>query len=370
MSTALKDLYSPAFFTRFSPFAQDIIPGFDPGLFRKKLFTAEWKQMELKARMRHIAQCLHPFMPASFKQAAKMLTALSDHLVANNMTGYGLECMFLPDYIEQYGLEDLPSATRAMEKITQFTSCEFAVRPFILRYPEAMIAQMQAWSLHKDEKVRRFSSEGIRPRLPWAMAIPFLKKDPAPILPILENLKDDPSAYVRKSVANNLNDISKDHPELMIRIARAWKGTGINTSGIIKHGSRTLLKAGHPAILKYYGLHKNESLVVSGFSISTPRVAWGGDLEFSFVVKNNGSKPLPLRLEYGLYFLRKNQQYSRKVFKISERILGPQESLQVRKKHSFRAITTRVYYTGKQQVAVIVNGNEYEKTPFSLLKMT
>lgn len=367
MSTALKDLYSPAFIDKFSPFAQKLVPGFDPKAFKKAVFNRHWPGMELKARMRHIAQCLHAFMPAPFAKASKILTGLVDELVVNNMTGYGLEFMFIPDYVEQYGLDDLPSAIKAMEKVTRFTSCEFAVRPYIIHYPEEMVQQMLKWSLHKNEKVRRFASEGIRPRLPWAMAIPFLKKDPSPILPILENLKDDPSEFVRKSVANNLNDISKDHPELMLDIARRWKGIGNNTNAIIKHASRTLLKAAHPGILRYYGLHKNESVRVDKFSITTPRVKWGGDLGFNFTIKNSGKKPLEIRLEYSLYFLRKNGQLSKKVFKISERSLRPNESVQLDKKHSFRAITTRVYYPGMQEVAVVVNGKEYGKGQFLLL---
>lgn len=367
MSTALKDLYSPAFIDKFIPSAQRVIPGFDPKTFRKSVFNKEWPALELKARMRHLAVCLHPFMPANFAKASKLLIALTDDLVASNMTGYGLEFMFIPDYIALYGLDDLPAANKAMERITTFSSCEFAVRPFILRYPDEMAHQMLKWSLHKNEKVRRFASEGIRPRLPWAMAIPSLKKDPSPVFLILENLKNDPSAFVRKSVANNLNDISKDHPDVLLDIARKWKGISTHTDAIIKHASRTLLKSAHPGVLRYYGLHKNDSIKVTSFSISAARVKWGGDLTFQFTVINSGKKTTDVRLEYSLYFLRKNGQLSKKVFKISERKLAANEKITLTRKHSFRAITTRVYYPGKHEVAVVVNGKEFEKGSFVLL---
>ncbi|MCR6718749.1 MAG: DNA alkylation repair protein [Chitinophagaceae bacterium] len=367
MSTALKDLYSPAFIDQFLPSAQRVIPEFDPNAFRKSVFNKEWPAMELKARMRHLAVCLHSFMPKNFSKASKLLIALVDELTASRMTGYGLEFMFIPDYVALYGLDDLAAANKAMERITQFSSCEFAVRPFILKYPAEMAQQMLKWSLHKDEKVRRFASEGIRPRLPWAMAIPALKKDPSPVLPILENLKNDPSAFVRKSVANNLNDISKDHPDVLLNIARKWKGNSANTDAIIKHASRTLLKSAHPGVLRYYGLHKNDAINVESFSIAAARVKWGGDLSFQFSVINTGKKTADVRLEYSLYFLRKNGQLSKKVFKISERKLAANEKITLIRKHSFRAITTRVYYPGQHEVAVVVNGKEFHKGSFLLL---
>ena len=138
---------------------------------------------------------------------------------------------------------------KAIEFITQFITCEFAVRPFLLKYGDKMMNQMRAWSLHKSHKVRRLASEGSRPRLPWAMAIPALKKNPMPVLTILENLKNDPSESVRRSVANNLNDISKDRPGMVLKIANAWKGQNKETDAIVRHGCRTLLKHGHPEVL-------------------------------------------------------------------------------------------------------------------------
>lgn len=368
MPTALKDLYTVGFIQQFSTIAEKTLPHFESAAFQKAVFNREWKNMELKTRMRHIATCLHPFLSQPFKKASSELIKLVDALVANGMTRYSLEFMFIPDYVEQYGLDDLASSVEAMERITQFCSCEFAVRPFIIRYPNEMYQQMLGWSKHKNEKVRRFSSEGIRPRLPWAMAIPALKKDPTPILPILENLKNDPSEFVRRSVANNLNDISKDHPDAFLKIAREWKGISTETDSLLKHGSRTLLKAAHPGILKYYKLHKNDSIAVDNFSIKTKRVDWGGDLHFACIIKNTGSKTTGIRLEYCLYFLRKNGTHSKKVFKISERNLKPGETIRVDKRHSFRAITTRVYYPGKQEVGIVVNGTEYTRGTFELRK--
>ena len=261
---------------------------------------------------------------------------------------------------------DFEAAVDALEAITQFVSCEFAVRPFLLKFNGKMISRMKKWSKHENFKVRRLASEGSRPRLPWAMAIPYLKEDPSPILPILENLKNDPSEWVRRSVANNLNDIAKDHPDLVIRLARKWKGISKETDAIIKHGSRTLLKKGHAEILSHYGL-KAEQVHVSAFKILTPKVNNGKDLVFCFQVSNGSEHKQTIRLEYGLYYLRANGQWSKKVFKISEKQVGSGVKLTIERKQSFKKITTRVFYPGKHKLSVIVNGEEKGTKMFELV---
>jgi 3-methyladenine DNA glycosylase AlkC len=229
-----------------------------------------------------------------------------------------------------------------------------------------MLQQMLAWSLHKSEKVRRLASEGSRPRLPWAMAIPFLKKDPAPILPILENLKQDPSESVRRSVANSLNDIAKDNPAIVIAIAAKWKGISKETDAIIKHGSRTLLKRGHKEILQHYGLDSTH-VDFNNFTILTPKVKTGDSLEFSFAIRNKDAQPQTIRLEYGVHYLKQNGTLSKKVFKISEKVYGPGEQVKILRKQSFRLITTKVFYPGKHQLSIIINGAEYPAKAFELI---
>jgi len=307
--------------------------------------------------MRHTTIVLHAFMPSDFKKAVGILGKLIQQLKKSGTESDGLAYIFLPDYIELYGIDDLETSVRALEEITQFVSCEFAVRPFIIRYGNEMMNQMKTWSLHKNYKVRRLASEGSRPRLPWAMAIPELKKDPSPILPILENLKNDPSDWVRRSVANNINDIAKDHPDIMIDLARRWKGAGKETDAIIKHGSRGLLKKGHTQILKHYNL-RSENIRVSAFKIETPGIKIGEQLAFSLTVSNLDRKKQTVRLEYGLYYKKSNGELTRKVFKISERDYEPGVKVNIQRKQSFRKITTRVFYPGKHRLSIIVNGEE------------
>lgn len=365
--SALKDIYSPSFYHFFSDVAETVLPSFDRKKFTREIFIRDWKQLELKQRMRHTSIVLHQFLDKDFNKAARQIEEITSRLQQQKTTENTLGFMFLPDYIEIYGLNHFPAAVHAMERVTPFISCEFAVRPFILKYPDAMLQQMLAWSKHKNQHVRRLSSEGSRPRLPWAMGIPELKKNPKRILPLLENLKNDPSEYVRRSVANCLNDISKDHPALVIETAKKWSGISAETNAIIKHGSRTLLKQGHPEILQHFGLSNHAKLAVSGFEITTPRVRIGGDLLFTFTVKNAGNKEQLVRLEYAIHYLRQNGQHAKKVFKISERILQPKETLNMQKKQSFRIITTRKFYKGPQKLSVILNGQEKASGAFTLV---
>lgn len=226
---------------------------------------------------------------------------------------------------------------------------------------------MQAWSEHDNHTVRRFASEGCRPRLPWAMAIPFLKIDPAPILPILEKLKNDPSEFVRKSVANNLNDISKDHPQLVIGLVRNWKGQTKDTDWVCKHGSRTLLKQGNRETLDLFGLGNTNALQLKNFQLYTPEVQIGGNLEFGFQLFNANSEAVNIRLEYAVYYQKANASLAKKVYKISEKLYAANSETTIRRKQSFKIISTRKLHKGLHQLSVIINGVEGEKLDFELV---
>lgn len=365
MSSLLKDIYSVGFYDKFATVLLEVIPTFSKQRFMTLTFTDEFENMALKARMRHNATVLHEFMPADFPAAVTVMEKLITRLRKQQFGEDSLAMMFLPDYIEVYGLDHFEHSVKALEFVTQFVSCEFAVRPFLLKYGDKMITQMQAWALHENYKVRRFASEGSRPRLPWAMAIPALKKDPSPVLVILERLKNDPSEWVRRSVANNLNDISKDHPAVMMTIARSWQGISKETDAIIKHGCRTLLKKGHAEVLDHYGL-ESKNVTMNGFEVLTPNVKIGDGLEFAFSVSNDHSAAQTVRLEYGVYYNKANGQLAKKVFKISERIYQPGEKADINRKQSFKLITTRKFYSGKHQLSIIINGEEKEVKTFNI----
>lgn len=364
--SALKDIYSPIFYDRLADTLAQTVPSFEKKIFIEQIFDDSFSQKELKDRMRHTTKVLRNFMPDDFGSAAVLLEKTIVLLRKNQHGEDNLAYIFLPDYIEMYGLEDYDNAVKSIEFVTQFISCEFAVRPFIIKYGDQMIDQMKKWALHESHKVRRLASEGSRPRLPWAMALPELKKNPETLLPLLENLKNDPSEYVRRSVANNLNDIAKDHPHIVLAVAKKWKGHSKETDAIIKHGSRTLLKQGHPEILSHYGLD-SKGIEISDFKILTPKVKIKESLEFIFTVKNTNDKPKILRLEYAVYYNKANGLLSKKVFKISERIYLPEQKEVIKRKQSFKLITTRKFYPGLHKLSLIINGDEKNTNVFELV---
>lgn len=378
MAEPFKNMYNEQFFDRFTKDLKLVINDFDAREFVSRIMDDEWENRELKQRCRHITTVLKEFLPTDYKDAIAKILELLDYVkstypdfsvIDDEKFGLTLEYgAILDNYVEQYGLDDYETSVRAIEKITQFTSCEFAVHPFIIKYPDEMMKQMLLWSKHEHWGVRRLASEGCRPRLPWAMALPNLKENPAPIIPILENLKNDPSRFVRLSVANNLNDIAKDNPETVIDLVKKWRGESKEVDWIIKHGCRTLLKQGNPEMMELFGFDSViENISIDNFQIPTPKVKVGDSLEFSFKLLNHNDKKVRIRLEYAIYYQKANGTLTKKVHKISEKEYAADSVTQITRKHSFRVVTTRKLHLGLHQIAVIINGNEFEKYSFELV---
>ena len=377
MPEPIKNIYNKQFFDRFTKDLKLVISDFDARKFVSKIMDDEWENREFKQRSSHITTVLKNFLPADYKDAILKILELLDIIkdrhdfskIDDTQFGLSLEYGWILDnFVEQYGVDDYETSVKAIEEITKFTSCEFSVRPFIIKYPDKMMKQMLSWSKHKHWGVRRLSSEGCRPRLPWAMALPNLKQNPAPIIPILENLKNDTSRFVRLSVANNLNDIAKDNPQTVIDLAKKWHGKSENKDWVIKHGCRTLLKQGNAEVMELFGFScGTKNISIEDFRILTPKVKIGSSLEFSFQLLNKHSKKTKIRLEYGVYYQKANGTLSKKVHKISEKEYAENSITQIIRKHSFRVVTTRVLYAGLHQISIIINGNEFEKYNFELV---
>jgi 3-methyladenine DNA glycosylase AlkC len=308
---------------------------------------------------------LKDYLPGDYSHQVRIINDLIEDLKANGTDG-GFEYMFFPDFIEQYGLDDPATSLKAMESITQFISCEFAIRPFLLKYPETVLQQMFKWSEHPHPHVRRFSSEGCRPRLPWAMAIPQLKKDPSPVLPILNNLRNDSALFVRKSVANHLNDIAKDHPSIVIDLAKKWKGESKETDWIIKHGCRTLLKKADKTIYKLYDLNPDADCKITNFKLSKNRISRDERLQFSFDLEPAKNKNAKLRIEYAIYYVKSNGRQIKKIFQVSENKFSKDKAYSFNRYQNFQDLTTRKHYPGKHKIAIVVNGREMVTKDFWL----
>jgi len=363
----IKDVYNKTFYKEFGAQAVKVIPGFSTEKFIKKIYSSDFENLEWKERLQLSTRILHQFMPENYETGASNLCAIIENNKSEGHYTSTFPYLFFQDYIATYGLEHFEISMDAIGRITTFISGEFAVRPFIIRYGLPAIEIILQWSLSDNIHIRRLASEGSRPRLPWGVALQTLKRDPAPILPILENLKTDPSEYVRRSVANSLNDIGKDHPDLLIRIAKSWKGISKDTDGIIKHACRNLLKQGREEILQLYGLD-GKNAEVDQFRIINPVVRVGEAVHFDFNLENKISDIQHIRLEYAVYYLRANGSHSKKVFKISEKSYPGNENIPVSRKQSFKIITTRTFYPGTHYLTIIANGREGDKIAFELIQ--
>lgn len=353
----LKNMYNRESLYEVAVAIQSVYNSFKVDEFIKSTMDETWNNLELKARCRKISMSLGMYLPEDYKEALSILE--------KSVTGFYF-AFFFPDFVEVYGQDDInwDLSISALERNTEYWSSEFAVRAFIIKDEERMMAQMRKWSKHKSEHVRRLASEGCRPQLPWGQAISKFKKDPTPVLPILEQLKTDTSTYVQKSVANNLNDISKTHPDLVISIAKDWYGKNKSTNWIVKHGCRTLLKKGNRDVLALFGYDDTTSINIQDFTLETTSISIGEDLTFSFNIL--AKKATKTRLEYGIDYIKSNGKRNRKIFKISEVSLKENEKKSYMKKHSFADVSVRKHYPGIHSIAIIINGIEKDKLDFEL----
>lgn len=333
------------------------------------------EEFELKQRVQHVITVLKGFLDPDFKVVAKQLKKVP--LVWDwgdrNHALSGFAAWPVIDYVAEAGIEHPKLALQCLEKLTPLFSAEFAIRPFIERYPELCFEVLDGWLDHKDEHVRRLVSEGTRPRLPWGKQLKSYIEDPEPILPILSHLKADPSLYVRRSVANNLNDISKDHPERVIAVCKNWQNEMTDTcdedanniTWVIKHATRTLVKQGHPDSFSLLGYTDKPKLEISNFTLDKSRVIMGEDLQFELEIESLKNKQ-SFVVDYNVYYQKAKGSQSSKVFKLKNVELSKGQSVCFSKKISFKPITTRRYYSGEHAIGIMINGVEKIKLSFYL----
>jgi 3-methyladenine DNA glycosylase AlkC len=364
---ALKNIFSPTFISGVADSLKAVYPPLSATEFIHAIFNEDWDNKELKQRIRHLSNVIHQFLTNNFTTDSGILISWVHFLKQEHGEKQSLEYIFLADYIEVYGQHDFTCSLNAIEEITQFTSCEFAIRPFIVKSPEKVMKQMLKWSKHKNQHIRRLASEGCRPRLPWGMAIQVFKKDPSLIIPVLENLKNDPSLYVRKSIANNLNDIAKDNPNIVIDLIQRWKGHSANTDWMLKHGARSLLKKANVEVLTLFGIDSNVKCSVVEFKLHKKIIQLGRELTFSCILKNDSKKEMRFRIEFAVYYMKSSGKQSRKLFKINEKAYPKDALISFTKNISFRDLTTRKHYEGLHKIAIVVNGNEVCENEFHIV---
>ncbi len=346
-------------------------PSFDTSAFQS-LAGADLESLELKQRSAQITQAMVACLPEDFPTTAGVLLAALGPTPAaplaldepDGLSGWAI--MPLSDYVGLHGCDHFDLSMDLLKQMTKRFTAEFAVRYFLIEDAPRTIEKLASWLDDPSEHVRRLISEGTRPRLPWAMSLPMFIADPSPVLPLLEALKDDPHEYVRRSVANNLNDIAKDHPDVVARIAQDWLvGASESRRRLVRHACRSLIKQGHSDVLAAFG-YSAPSMSVERFEIKTPRVQFGDALEFDLVLSSTLKAPQPLIIDYAVHHQKANGSTSPKVFKWKTTTLMPGVDLAASRRHPMRPVTTRTYYPGRHSLEILVNGSSVASAEFEL----
>ncbi len=337
--------------------------------------TNNLESLELKARTERITAAMIEYLPTDFEHSAKIILAslgppLADDLSAGTVDSDGITgwaIMPLAHYVGLRGHDHFNLSMNLFKELTQRCSAEFGIRFFILAKPNKTLAALKTWARDDNQHVRRLVSEGIRPRLPWAMRLPIFIEDPAPVIDLLEQLKDDKTEYVRRSVANNLNDIAKDHPDLVADIAARWlQGASQERKRLIRHACRTLIKTGHKKTLATLGF-KPAKIKHTSIAISMPTVVFGDALQFTLSICSDTKQDQAVIIDYIIHHQKANGSTSPKVFKWRTTTLVANNTLTITKKHAIKKITTRVYYPGLHTLEVMVNGVSVARADFQLL---
>ncbi|PYB73287.1 DNA alkylation repair protein [Rhizobium wuzhouense] len=333
-----------------SAFLADILPALDA--------------LELMQRGQCIADALHRHLPDDFEAAAAIL---QDCLPAPERTGLsGWALLSFNQYIAAHGRGHVETALALLKTLTPHFTAEFGIRTFIADEQEKALAIISGWVTDPNHHVRRLASEGTRPRLPWAMRLPRLVQDPAPILPILEALIDDEEDYVRRSVANSLNDIAKDHADLVADfVERHQAGASKNRLWLLKHASRTLVKKGHVKALANFGYEPVSDVTVA-LDLASDRIPFPGELGFRIHLANTGASTRTVLIDYAIHHQKKDGSLTPKVFKGKSLVLAAGESVTMERRHPLRPITTRVYHTGRHELEILLNGASVARQDFHL----
>ena len=335
-------------------------PRFDRGAFIAAA-TDGLDALSIMERVRHIADALRRALPDDYGAALDVIGAMAPRLT------HGFQAVAVTEYVARYGLDDFDRSMDALASLTRFGTAEFAIRPFLAQDADRALAMMARWTGSDDEHVRRLASEGARPRLPWAARVPALKADPTRAALILEVLKADPSLYVRKSVANHLNDIAKDRPDWLLDRLADWPNDDPHTAWIIRHALRTLIKQGEPRALALIGVGHGAAVSVHKFAVAPAVVRLGERIAISAAIVSDSSENQPLVVDYRVHYARAGGKTAAKVFKWKSFELAAGATASLRISQVIRDFSTRRHHPGRHKVELIINGETMGESGFGLL---
>ena len=352
-------MFNLVFYQKFANAFSDADPNFDAEGFLDEV-TRDIAPLSLNGRLRNTSLVLHRYLPEGFENSLPSLYAAAPALPK------GYTALVLPDFVALYGQAHFDTAMQALRDFTTMGSSEFAVRTFLKADPKRALQVMQNWAKDSNVHVRRLASEGSRPRLPWSFKLDAIIQEPSLTREILEELKEDPELYVRKSVANHLNDHSKDNVDYLLELLVNWDLNHAHTRWIMKHGTRSLIKKGHPAVLSLFGFGGAAQVLIEGLNLTQDVLKLGDSLTFGFTLVSQENSKRKLVIDYAIHYVKSTGSSSKKIFKLKEVELLPGQSISIAKSQLMKDFTTRKHYSGKHVLEIMVNGIIMAATSFDL----
>jgi len=372
MAEALKTFFSPALVERLAADIVRVHPGFPERAFVERA-SSGLAALELLDRGKHIARALQEHLPEAYPDAiAVLLRSLGPEHATDELVGVGMAPFFyLPHvlFVAERGLDHFELSMQAQYELTKRFSAEACIRAYIAKDPERTFAVLRAWTRDENAHVRRLVSEGTRLRLPWAARVPWLDAHPERVLELLELLKDDVSSLVRRSVANNLNDLGKVRPDLLTRACTAWlEGASSERRALVEHALRSAVKRGDAGALRLLGYGKDASVALENVRFAPLRVAIGGRVSVSFALRSTSGSRQDLLVDLAVHFVKARGHSTPKVFKVKRIVLPPRGWADLRTTISLAVHTTRKPRPGAHAVDILVNGRARRAGSFEVIR--
>lgn len=345
---------------------------FDQNNFEKSIIP-QLDTLSLMDRVNLVREAFYHFLPKDYPTTLSILLAsFGPELGSNDDDSLnGLDVFYyMPHshFIAKYGLDEkhFEISINALYEVTKRFTAEFSIRPFLEKYEKRTLAKLQEWISDDNLHVRRLVSEGSRPRLPLGSRLKAFQKDPSPVITLLKQLKNDSSLYVRRSVANNLNDIGKDNPDAVTSLLKEWKKEATeNTLWMIQHAVRSLVKEGNKEALEILGYSSDIDISLTNLIITTEKIHLEKDCFFEMSIESHQDQDL--MIDYAIHFMKANGKQKPKVFKWAKKKAKKREIINLKKKQSFKKLSTRTYYAGKHSIEVFINGTSYGIQDFEVL---
>ncbi len=347
---ALKEIFNAERLRHIADEMSAVYPAFKAKAFLKHA-NEGLAELSVMQRMARVSESLHAVLPMGYEDSLEVLFELAPRLNS------GFVSMCLPHYVASYGGHAFDTSMDALKYFTTFGSSEFAIRHFLRGDLQRSLELMHDWALDENHHVRRLASEGSRPRLPWSFRLEAVQADPRLTAGILDRLKADDSLYVRKSVANHLNDVTKVHPAWVLDVIEGWSLEDKRTAWIAKHALRSLIKQGDMRALTVMGAGKKAEVELLDVRVEPAVVRLGDAIVLSFTVKSTVAHEQRLVIDYAIDYVKANGGVSRKVFKLKVVDLMGFGEVVVGRRQVIRDFTTRKHFVGWHAVTVFVNGN-------------